>query len=128
MRHEVEGGWMLVGTKGDGTPLRLAFGKSALRASPLGLAIGRHPAVCERVIDEASVSRRHARLGLDGRHLVVEDLHSLNGTSIDGRPLDPFVPERLHPGETLSLGAIDLEVRALDEGDGAADGPGEDEM
>lgn len=115
MRDEVERGWMLVGLGDERRPLRLVFGESALRAAPLGLAIGRHPALCERVIDEESVSRRHARLALDGRHLVVEDLNSLNGTSIDGRPLAPFVPEQLRPGQTLSLGAVDLEVRTLDE-------------
>lgn len=114
MDERVEGGWILVGRAGS-EAVRLVFGESQLRASHLGLAIGRHPALCERVIDEPSISRRHARLALDGRRLVVEDLNSLNGTSIDGAPLAPFEPQEVDAGQTLSLGGVDLELRELDD-------------
>ena len=65
------------------------------------------------MLDEPSISRRHARLALDGGVLVVEDLNSLNGTLVDGMELEPFAPRRLGPGQTLTLGAVELRVEAL---------------
>ncbi|HEX6144158.1 MAG TPA: FHA domain-containing protein [Geminicoccaceae bacterium] len=116
----LETGWILAGRCPDGAPVRFVFGTSELRARPGGLTIGRHPALSERVLDEPSVSRRHARLALDGGVLVVEDLSSLNGTLIDDRPLAPFAPRVLAAGQTLSLGAVDLEVEALAEDEAGA--------
>lgn len=107
----VETGWLLVPPAGP--VRRLVFGRSELMAHPLGLTIGRHPALAERVLDEPSVSRRHARLALDGGVLVVEDLNSLNGTLVDGEELEPFAPRRLSPGQTLTLGAVELRLETL---------------
>jgi DNA-binding winged helix-turn-helix (wHTH) protein len=39
---------------------------------------------CDIVIGDASVSRRHARLLVEGSRVVVEDLQSKNGTIVDG--------------------------------------------
>jgi hypothetical protein len=39
---------------------------------------------CDIVIGDPSVSRRHARLLVDGSGVVVEDLQSKNGTFVDG--------------------------------------------
>jgi hypothetical protein len=41
-------------------PVQLAFGDTGLSQAYLGVVIGRHPALCERVIDYPSVSRRRA--------------------------------------------------------------------
>ena len=109
----VETGWLLVPAGGEGPNARMIFGRSELLGHPIGLTIGRHPALAERVLDEPSISRRHARLALDGGTLVVEDLNSLNGTLIDGEELEPFAPRRLGAGQTLTLGALDFRVELL---------------
>lgn len=62
--------------------------------------IGRHPS-CELVIDDPSVSRRHARIVQQGDELWIQDLESRNGTFIDGRHLES---RQLRDGTLLQLG------------------------
>ncbi|MBL8619774.1 MAG: sigma 54-interacting transcriptional regulator [Myxococcales bacterium] len=66
-----------------------AGGQPQLRAVALGAApieLGRDPA-CGLAIDDASLSRRHARLGWRDGAWQVEDLGSRNGTFVDGERL-----------------------------------------
>jgi phosphoserine phosphatase RsbU/P len=50
------------------------------------ITLGRHPA-CDIVLESGSVSRQHARiLNIDGEFFV-EDLHSRNGTLLNGKPI-----------------------------------------
>jgi hypothetical protein len=113
----LESGWALEGTDGAGQPLRLVFGDTELSRAYLGVATGRHPALCERVIDDATVSRRHLRVGVADGRLFVEDLNSLNGTLLDGAPIPCFEPVPVEPGQTLTLGRVRLVVARLAEGD-----------
>jgi class 3 adenylate cyclase len=55
------------------------------------------------------ISRRHARLRVSGDQLVVEDLHSRNGTRVNGEPLQGT--RVLRPGDTLTVGENSLSVR-----------------
>jgi carbonic anhydrase/acetyltransferase-like protein (isoleucine patch superfamily) len=48
--------------------------------------IGRHPA-CEIVLDVSAVSRQHAVVTRQGSETVIEDLHSRNGTFVNGQQL-----------------------------------------
>jgi len=110
---QVERGWALEGVDGAGRPVRLVFGETELSQAYLGLAIGRHPALCDRVIDDPGVSRRHLRLGLAEGGLFAEDLNSLNGTLLDGEELPPFQPVPLGPDQVLTLGEVVLTVTRL---------------
>ena len=48
--------------------------------------LGRHPA-CDIVLESGSVSRQHARItNIEGNYYI-EDLHSRNGTFVNGRLL-----------------------------------------
>jgi DNA-binding NtrC family response regulator len=85
------------------------------------LIIGRSPDV-HLTVDDERVSRRHLRIGLRDGALVAEDLHSRNGTLLNGRRLDG--ERRLRGGDELIAGPV--RVRAggpprpaalLDEGD-----------
>lgn len=65
------------------------------------LTIGREPS-SDIVINDPEVSRRHARLFLQGQNYVIEDYGSTNGTSVNGQRLvGPYI---LRPGEMVTLG------------------------
>ena len=106
----LEAGWVLSGRDGAGKPIRLVFGDTELSEVYLGLVIGRHPALCDRVIDDPSVSRRHMRVGMAEGKPYVEDLNSLNGTVLDGVEVPQFQPVPLAAGQELTLGGVVLEV------------------
>jgi adenylate cyclase len=74
--------------------------------------IGRDASECNVVLLNTSVSRRHARLSVDGNNILhIEDIGSTNGTSINGEPITPGLTRPLEPGSTLKLGDIELVVR-----------------
>ncbi len=75
------------------------------------LTIGRDMAN-DIVISDSEVSRRHARIFLQGTNYVLEDLGSTNGTFVNRqRLMGPYV---LRPGEVITLGEhINLEVEAV---------------
>jgi len=52
-----------------------------LKETPV--VIGRHPD-CEIQLDDASVSRYHAKITLDNGHFYIQDLNSRNGTVLNG--------------------------------------------
>jgi hypothetical protein len=110
---ELEGGWQLVGTDGEGRPVVLLLGESELARAYLGLTVGRHSGLCELCLEDPTVSRRHFRLSREGARLVVEDLNSLNGTFVDGRTLKPFEPAVLAAGQSLEVGRVVLTLRLL---------------
>ncbi len=107
----LKAGWNLEGVDGEGQPLRIAFSDRQLGGLQLGLTIGRHPRLCDRIIDDVSVSRRHLRLGLSGGDLFAEDLNSLNGSLIGARRLRPFELAPLAVGESLLLGRVRLRLQ-----------------
>jgi DNA segregation ATPase FtsK/SpoIIIE, S-DNA-T family len=93
-------------------------GLDAGRRFPLvsGTAVvGRAPG-CDVVLADGTLSRRHAALTLapDGG-LTVDDLESHNGTWIAGEPVVAPVP--IERGTPLRLGALELEVRAVNDHD-----------
>ncbi len=63
--------------------------------------IGRAPEAAV-TIDSAKVSRRHARIVVDGEGATLEDLGSKNGTFLNGARLD--APARLAAGDEIRIG------------------------
>lgn len=65
-------------------------------------------------VQDAHISRRHARVLLREGRLYAEDLGSLNGSAVDGRPLPPGVAEPiercLRVGDTLFLATSDVRI------------------
>jgi FHA domain len=57
------------------------------------------------------VSRRHARILKQSGMVVVEDMGSINGTFVNGKRLDPYLPEVLNDGDLLQLGKLKIEVK-----------------
>jgi hypothetical protein len=90
----------------------LASGESlAILLEPKGagaeVRLGRD-ASCEVVIDDATLSRVHLVLQVDGGgRWTVKDAASRNGSRLDGMPL-AAAPARLAPGAAIEAGAVRL--------------------
>ncbi len=91
---------------GQGAALRATGGGKQIRL-PARAVVGRG-ADCDVVLDDDSVSRRHAELARDDRGVYrLRDLESGNGTFLDGKPIgkEPaLVPE----GARLRFGDVEL--------------------
>jgi phosphoserine phosphatase RsbU/P len=86
--------------------LRALQGHTPGKILPLegaSVILGRHPA-CDIVLESASVSRQHARILNIDDDFYVEDLHSRNGTLLNGRN----VVQRQLLAENDELGICDL--------------------
>lgn len=60
---------------------------------------------------QRGVSRRHVRLDLlSDRYLYITDLHSTNGTYLNGARLKPYVPSLLDSGDKLVLGRLPIQI------------------
>lgn len=80
------------------------------------LTIGRD-STNDIVINDAEISRRHARLTFQGGKFVLEDLGSTNGTFVNGQRLAG--PRVLKAGEVVSFGeqiVLVYEVSSVDAG------------
>jgi pSer/pThr/pTyr-binding forkhead associated (FHA) protein len=62
----------------------------------------------ELVLDDISVSRRHARLTFDAAQMTVEDLGSANGSYIGSQRLAPNTPSLVPGDQAARLGDIEL--------------------
>ncbi len=66
--------------------------------------IGRSPAA-DIVLDDASVSRRHALIARRGDRTVILDDRSLNGVAVNGTRVGEA---ELHDGDTVAVGRVQL--------------------
>lgn len=117
---------MEITPRGDRTGALAAFG---IQAGPFAgqevpvrspvLRIGRG-AENDVVLDDDSVSARHALLEFDQGAWRLTDLGSTNGTYAEGVRLAPEVPTPLHYGTSVRFGAIRLHFRAVEAADPAA--------
>ena len=71
--------------------------------------VGREPPV-EVWIDSGGVSRRHARVVVEGPTVTVEDLGSKNGTWVNGRQVTGQV--RVGDGDDVRFGAVSMRLRS----------------
>ena len=69
--------------------------------------IGRSEA-CKIRLRHPEISERHALLTLRDSLVTIEDLHSSNGTVVDGSPIQE--PTRLHADDVVGLGPCLLRV------------------
>jgi hypothetical protein len=62
--------------------------------------------------EEGGVSRRHARIILDGGAYFVEDLDSTNFTFVNKQKLTPKVRQPIHDGDELRCGRVAMIFKA----------------
>ena len=72
------------------------------------ITVGRDTLCTVVIRGDRTVSGTHCRLFLKKEDVMVEDLHSYNGTSANGKAV--LQPEVLHDGDELKLGAARLKV------------------
>jgi FHA domain len=75
------------------------------RPGPQSLGRG---ADCDLRINDPSLSRCHALLRYVGDRIVIEDLDSQEGTSVNGLPISQ--PTVLRHGDRVTLGSVDMEL------------------
>ncbi|HFD38411.1 MAG TPA: FHA domain-containing protein [Anaerolineae bacterium] len=94
-----------------------------LRLAADRVTIGRsgQPDAEHIVLPEPEASRRHLRLERGPAGWTVTDLHSTNGTFLNGQRLRPYEPYPLRPGDRLAMGDAVLVI--YDEGAPAAASP-----
>jgi hypothetical protein len=90
--------------------LEIVEGDEAGRQAALtgAIEIGRDRSTTLALEDE-QVSRRHARVSVQGDLGLVEDLGSTNGTYVNGQPIEG--PRALRPGDRIRVGLTVLELR-----------------
>jgi pSer/pThr/pTyr-binding forkhead associated (FHA) protein len=91
--------------------LEIVEGSESGRQLPLDsvVDIGREPSLPLHLDDDTQVSRRHARIAVQGGQVVVEDLGSTNGTYVNDQPISS--PRALNPGDRVRVGLTVLELR-----------------
>ena len=85
----------------DGPGLLFPWGWQPVDASaPLEIGRGTSNPI-PGVVAHGNISRLHARIERTGAGLSVTDLHSTNGTFLNGRRLPPNVPTMAQPGDLI---------------------------
>jgi pSer/pThr/pTyr-binding forkhead associated (FHA) protein len=82
--------------------------KKEAALSEFPICIGRDPKVCHIVVNDASVSRAHAKISFDGSGFFVEDAGSSNGTKADG--VSVLAKTALSPGCEIELGLVRMRI------------------
>ena len=107
-------GYALESAPGAGpSPPRLVRGRTEIPAVSPELVLGREPGKAGS-IDDASVSRRHARLTWNASGVLVEDLGSKNGTYVRGKRIAE--PVALREGDEVRLGLVTFVFRSAPTG------------
>jgi FHA domain-containing protein/ubiquitin-hydrolase Zn-finger-containing protein len=91
--------------------LEIVEGPKAGQQLPLDqvIDIGREPNLPLHLDEDTQVSRRHARIAVQGGQVVAEDLGSTNGTYVNDQPINS--PRALNPGDKIRVGLTVLELR-----------------
>jgi Protein of unknown function (DUF3662)/FHA domain len=83
----------------------LVISGKRLLVPPGGAEVGRSRD-CDIVLDDSSVSRRHAELRLHGAAWTIEDLDSTNGVRVNGVAVHGS--QQLHAGDRIEMGSTEI--------------------
>lgn len=84
-------------------------GEATFALEPRPLLIGRSKE-CYVVVDDAAVSRRHARLNVGATEVTIEDLGSANGVFVNGNRITGV--EVLEDGDQIQVGSVALVLKS----------------
>lgn len=86
-------------------------GQLLTRIDSQTIILGKKKEEADYVIEDASVSRMHARITRDKEGIYLEDLNSTNGTFKNGLRLQPYEKRRLDKEDEIRLGKVLLFFR-----------------
>src|SRR5689334_6608026 len=89
----------------------MLFAQGQVASPPGHLIIGREPAAATLVVHHPAVSARHAGVALQS--MLVTDLGSTSGTSVNQTRIAPNHPTPLDPNGVLFLGPVPIAVSLL---------------
>ena len=95
---------LLAGTDTDGRSVALKISAEQL-GSASGVVVGRDPSQAGVVLDHPEASREHFRLTARDGGLTIVDLHSTNGTFVNGTEIRPAEAAALASGDEIGVGA-----------------------
>jgi len=112
------GDWVFSGFDTQGNTLRVAISaadlEKAMAGAEKGVILGRSSSLSDKIVNDASVSRRHAKIARgDGGGLTIEDLNSAYGTKVNDEVVAPFQSRPLATGDKLTMGAISLDLSQM---------------
>jgi uncharacterized RDD family membrane protein YckC len=102
--------WLFAGFGAEGDLVRISFSSNDARLATSGLVVGRSFDSCDLYINDPSVSRRHARFIKAGDKLLIEDLGSTNGLSINGRQIKKNSSIEVPTQGDLTIGGVELTI------------------
>ncbi len=109
------GDWSLSGTDSTGQSTALGLTQAeiekAMAKAEKGLVVGRSASMADKVLNDPTVSRRHAKFAISDGTLTVEDLKSAYGTKVNGQALEPFQPTLVNPGDQVVIGGMTFDVQ-----------------
>jgi len=76
------------------------------------IIIGRGPE-CDILLEHQHVSRRHVELRCTPIECAIIDLHSANGTRLNGQKITPGLVFVLKPGDSIQIGAFNLDFEQI---------------
>ena len=74
----------------------------------LPLVIGKKGEFADYVLEDETISRMHARFVREEDHMLIIDLHSTNGTYVNGVRLEPDRKVEIHVGDRIGLGKLNF--------------------
>nr|WP_300788383.1 FHA domain-containing protein [uncultured Acetatifactor sp.] len=70
------------------------------------LSVGKKKGEVDLVLQDASVSRMHARITNEEGDTYLEDLNSTNGTFQNGQRMRPYEKKKLAEGDEIRFGKV----------------------
>lgn len=112
------GDWVLSGFDTQGNTLRVSISPAdldkAMESPERGVILGRSSSLSDKIVNDASVSRRHAKLSrAEGGGLQIEDLNSAYGTKINDEVVTAFQARPVATGDKVTMGAISLDLSQM---------------
>lgn len=106
---------IFVGNDEEGTEHRLKIDGNTLARAETGVVIGRSAQNAKFVLNVPGISRMHLKMTLVDGEVVIEDLGSSNGTSVNGKELNKGQSMTLSNGDKLRIGTVDGVLHFLTE-------------
>jgi len=118
MAPPATGDWVMSGFDSQGNTLRVAISAADLEKATAGpergVILGRSSSLSDKIVNDASVSRRHAKISrAEDGGIQIEDLNSAYGTKVNDEAVTAFQVRPLKLGDKITMGAVSLDLSQM---------------